>query len=60
MADITMCSGGDCPLKENCYRFLAEEEKLTDQTYFARPPFSWVEGEATCKFFWKIEESDAD
>ncbi|MFZ1806935.1 MAG: hypothetical protein WAU36_06935 [Cyclobacteriaceae bacterium] len=57
MADITMCKGGDCPLKKSCYRFLAEEEKVMDQTYFATPPFLWVEGEVTCKFFWKVDET---
>ena len=23
MADISMCSGGDCPRKDQCYRFTA-------------------------------------
>ena len=24
--DITHCKGGDCPLKDNCYRYLANQE----------------------------------
>lgn len=24
MADITMCVGTGCPLRENCYRYMAE------------------------------------
>lgn len=53
MADITMCMGEECPLKEKCFRFLATPEQNLDmQTYFAKPPFEGDE----CKMFWSIEE----
>jgi hypothetical protein len=37
MPDITMCSGDGCPLKENCYRYLAEADPYR-QSYFAEAP----------------------
>lgn len=33
MADITMCSGENCNLKDNCYRYLASPSNR--QSYFA-------------------------
>jgi len=50
MADITMCEGGDCPLKENCYRYKAPVSEYR-QAYFMYPPY--VDGE--CKEFWSVE-----
>jgi len=47
MADITMCTGDDCPLKENCYRFTAEASKYL-QSYFFTPPFE----NNTCEMYW--------
>ena len=47
MADITKCKGEDCPLKESCYRFTAEES-LVWQSYFFTPPF---DGD-TCEMYW--------
>lgn len=38
MADITICDGGECPLKDNCYRFLAERNPLY-QSYFESIPY---------------------
>jgi hypothetical protein len=37
MADITMCGGKDCPLKEKCYRFTAPKSKY-GQSYFFEAP----------------------
>ena len=48
MADITMCSGEKCPLKENCYRYTAKPNEFR-QAYFMEPPVS--EGE--CEHFWR-------
>jgi hypothetical protein len=28
MADITMCPGTGCPLREQCYRYMAEPNEL--------------------------------
>jgi len=47
MADITMCTGEGCPLKENCYRFTAEASKYM-QSYFLTPPFDGK----TCEMYW--------
>jgi len=46
MADITMCSGEKCPLKQICYRYTAKPSEFR-QSYFSRPPVS--EGE--CEYF---------
>ena len=53
MADITMCSGKDCPLKEKCYRFKATANEFR-QSYFCEIPFD-VEDES-CKYFSEEEE----
>lgn len=49
MPDITMCKGGDCPLKENCYRYLAEPCEY--QSYFMEAPFD----NSKCEHYWEIE-----
>lgn len=41
MADITMCSGKDCPLKEECYRHTAPVNEYR-QAYFNEPPYDKV------------------
>ena len=50
MADITMCSGEKCPLKENCYRYTAKPNEFR-QAYFMEPPVS----EGKCEHFWRDE-----
>jgi len=49
MADITMCSGERCPLKQMCYRHTAKPSE--HQSYFAQSP---VLG-GTCEYFWRAE-----
>lgn len=49
MADITMCWADGCPLKENCYRFLAEADDLR-QSYFQSVPYD--EKTNSCSHFW--------
>jgi hypothetical protein len=62
MPDISMCSGGFCPLKLNCHRYTAEAEPL-GQSYFGEPPYkmnmmlddtfhSLGVVTTTCPFFW--------
>lgn len=46
MADITMCTGDGCPLKEKCCRFTAEKSEW--QSYFLTPPFDGK----TCEIYW--------
>ena len=52
MPDITMCMGGDCLLKENCYRYKAKPDELW-QSYFVEIPYK--NGE--CNHYWEMEMS---
>lgn len=47
MSDITMCKGGNCPLKEKCKRFTATANP-DYQSYFVEVPFK----DGSCKMFW--------
>ena len=38
MPDISMCPGGDCVLKDTCYRYKATPTPEW-QTYFVEPPY---------------------
>lgn len=38
MADITMCTGKDCPLRGSCKRFMAKVTMLYQQ-YFPEVPY---------------------
>ncbi len=49
MADITMCSGVGCPLKEKCYRFKAIPCEFR-QSYFTEPPLK----NGKCEYFSKL------
>jgi hypothetical protein len=53
MADITMCSGLRCPLKDTCYRFKAKANPEW-QSYFERPPYDKKTGK--CELYWKVEK----
>lgn len=48
MADITMCSGQGCPLKDNCYRYNATATPMW-QSYFSTVP---VKKDGTCEYHW--------
>lgn len=50
MPDITMCKGGDCPLKSRCYRYTASTSMY--QFYFSTPPFLIDRGKFNCDMFW--------
>jgi hypothetical protein len=50
MPDIAMCNGDDCPVKENCWRYLAPPDRF--QSYFAAPP----RNEEGCEYFWDVNE----
>jgi hypothetical protein len=47
MADITMCSGEGCQIKDKYYKYTAIEG--IRQSIFATPP---SEQEGTCEMFW--------
>ncbi len=57
MSDITKCSGQDCPIKEKCFRFVAEPEPLY-QSYFVDVPGQWIPDAINdvmvfeCEMFW--------
>ena len=50
MADITKCSGHECPIKEKCHRFTAESGVW--QSYFTNVPGKIEEGKFTCDKYW--------
>ena len=51
MADMTMCNGGNCPNRFNCYRFTAVPNKPW-QAYFVGYPENKIEGgEVICSMF---------
>jgi hypothetical protein len=39
MADISKCDGGECPLKEKCYRFTAPSNEHW-QAFFTFVPYN--------------------
>lgn len=52
MADITMCKGQMCHLKESCYRYKATPNEYM-QYYFTFAPISMLTGK--CKDYWEVE-----
>jgi len=54
-ADICMCSGKDCPVKEKCYRFTAKPSEHK-QSYFFQPPGGQKDGKFTCEMYWGVTQ----
>ena len=52
MADISMCAGEDCEVKETCYRFKATPSKYR-QSYIK--PDIQKEG---CDYYWNYYENE--
>jgi hypothetical protein len=55
--DITHCTGNECKLKNNCYRYVAWKEVDGNDiliSVFINPPFNKEENE--CKYYMKNEE----
>lgn len=48
MADIAMCSGKGCGLKDKCYRYTAPKSQYM-QSYFTIPP---IDKDGKCELFW--------
>ena len=48
MADITMCSGLNCPKKESCHRYMAN--KSFWQSYFTEVPYNKELDD--CEYYW--------
>ncbi len=53
MSDITMCKGGDCPYKNNCYRYTSKHEELC-QSYFVDIPLK----DGKCDLYWGKNAED--
>jgi len=47
MADITMCTGTNCPVKEKCYRFTATPNELWE-SWFIESPIT----DGKCEMYW--------
>lgn len=47
MPDITMCSGKDCPFRDQCYRYTAKPSEY-QQAYFSEPPIK----DGKCDYYW--------
>lgn len=50
MPDISMCAGGTCPSKDQCYRYRAVPNEYR-QSYFMTPPLE----DGKCEYFWSID-----
>lgn len=50
MADITMCKGGECGIKKECYRYTAVPCEHM-QAYFTKPPYAKKMGGTACEYF---------
>jgi hypothetical protein len=51
MADISMCPGTNCDVKENCYRYLATPDDYR-QAWFGMMPYPPGE---ECVYYWPVE-----
>jgi hypothetical protein len=56
MADITMCDGYTCPIKKQCYRYMANANDYY-QSYFADDP---RDHKGNCSFYWRLLNSKND
>jgi hypothetical protein len=54
MADITKCSGANCPLKDKCYRYTAPASM--SQSYFWDVPGNIENKQFTCEMYWEVKE----
>jgi hypothetical protein len=52
-ADITLCFGEGCPMREKCLRFLTPPDEDA-QSFFVNTP--WAND--GCNFFWRAKEKE--
>lgn len=52
MADISMCIGFRCPIKETCYRYKAKPNEHW-QSYFKDTPYDHKKKE--CEYYDKVQ-----
>ena len=59
---LTMCQGGDCPLRKNCERHTIQPNKVAQEWFPGTPfKFSAISDNAFCDFFIeKMEEEVID
>lgn len=57
--DISHCRGGDCPLKETCFRYIMHKHLLDNpgkygmyHSYFITTPHSY----GKCKHYWEEKQ----
>ena len=53
MADISKCKGGNCPLKNNCYRYLVPTNKYR-QLWLTEIPYD--KNKETCEHYWEYKQ----
>lgn len=51
MADISMCSGVGCPMRNECHRFTAPKNDFW-QSWFENIPYKDENGKDVCDSFW--------
>lgn len=52
MPDYTMCTGDDCPLKRDCFRFIAKPDEY--QSMFSIVPYNKEKKE--CNYYTKVHK----
>lgn len=45
-----MCKGGNCPLKDLCYRYTAKADEY--QSYFIKEPYTLEKNKFKCNMLW--------
>jgi hypothetical protein len=58
MADITMCEGYECTMKETCYRYKAPVN-IHRQSYFSDAPHREEvdrDNNTICDHYWKVDK----
>lgn len=50
--DITKCSGENCPVKEECYRFTAPADEFRQSYFLTSPIKTTEEGKLDCEHYW--------
>lgn len=61
MPDITMCNGTECPMKYECYRYLAEPNPYRQSYFMSAPCYMLsVDGsnEICCECFSPVRSGD--
>jgi len=52
MADIAMCEGTNCPIKEQCERFTAKPNEYRQSYFVTIPGKRGEDGKWECEMFW--------